>query len=53
MIVTILLVLLILALLGGGTGYYGSGYAPFQSYGMGMGGILIVILIILLATGRL
>jgi hypothetical protein len=45
---TILLLLLILALLGGGFGY-----SRFGAYGWSPAGILVVVLLILLLTGRL
>ena len=45
---TLLIVLLLLALLGGGVGY-----GRFGAAGLGPAGILVLILILLAATGRL
>ena len=50
MLTTILLILLILLLFGGGN-FYGGG--RFRGPGFGLGGILLIILIVLLATGRI
>lgn len=50
MLLTVLLVLLILALFGGGTFYDGGVY---RNQGFGIGGVLVVILIVLLVMGRL
>ena len=49
-IVTILLIVLIVLAIGGG-GFLGGG--AYRGPGLGLGGILIIILIVLLATGRL
>lgn len=45
---TLLIVLLLLALLGGGFGY-----SRFGAAGMGPAGLVVLILILLAATGRL
>ncbi len=47
MLMTILVVLLVLSLIGGGLGYSRVGYA-----GWSPAGILLVILVVLLVTGR-
>ncbi|MET3481562.1 DUF3309 domain-containing protein [Methylobacterium sp. 1973] len=52
-LVTIVLILLILGAFGGGI-YGGPGYGGYGSgYGFGIGGLLVVVLAILLLTGRL
>ena len=51
----ILFVILVLILFGGFghySGYYTTG-GPYLGYGYGLGGLLVVILLILLLTGRL
>ncbi len=48
MLMTILLVLVVLALVGGGLGHSRFGYA-----GWGPAGVLIVILVVMFATGNL
>ena len=51
MLMTVLIVLIVLALLGGGVGYRSN---PRYGYGgFGLGGILLIVLVILLLTGRL
>ena len=51
---TVLIVVAIIALFGGGYGgWYGPSYQPYRTHGFGIGGLLVVILLILLATGRL
>jgi len=47
MLWTILIVLLILALLGGGFGFH-AGYAPYGYGGISIGFVLLVVLIVLL-----
>ncbi|WP_336491178.1 DUF3309 domain-containing protein [Methylobacterium nigriterrae] len=51
-ILTIILILLILGAFGGG--FYGTGGAyPYRTGGWSIGGILVIVLIVLLLTGRL
>ena len=53
MLGTILLILLVLYLLGGFSGRFG-GYGYGMGHGgMGIGGILLIIVVVLLFTGRL
>ncbi len=49
----ILVVLLIIVLVGGGFPGYGPWHAQYGYAPIGIGGILIIILIVLLLTGRL
>jgi len=52
---TILIILLIVVIIGGG-GYYSGGYYsayPHYGYGLGIGGLLILVPLILLITGRI
>jgi hypothetical protein len=49
-LVTILLIILIILAFGGG-GFLGVG--AYRGPGFGLGGILLIVLIVLLATGRL
>jgi len=56
--IMILLIILVIFLLGGGLGvHYGSWGGPnYSSYGMGgigLGGILLLVLVVLLLSGRL
>lgn len=48
--ILIVLIILILMFAGGGWAYNDGQYGP---HGMGLGGILLIILIVLLLTGRL
>jgi hypothetical protein len=48
----ILLIILILILFGGGSWGYYNGH-PYGAPGIGLGGLLIIILIVMLVTGRL
>jgi hypothetical protein len=50
---TIILIILLVALLGGNLGWYGPGYAPYRGYGWGGFGLLFIILIVLLLAGRI
>lgn len=49
-LVTILLIILILAAFGGG-GFLGGG--AYRGPGFGLGGVLLIVLVVLLATGRI
>jgi hypothetical protein len=50
---TILIILLIIFLLGGFSGRFGGYGYGFGHTGMGIGGVLLVVLIVLLLTGRI
>jgi hypothetical protein len=52
----LLLLILVLALLFGGGGFYSyrTGFGgPYGTYGMGLGGIVLLVVIVMLLSGRL
>lgn len=51
----ILIIVLIVLLLGGGLGYRGGWYStyPQAGYGFGLVGVVLIVLLVLLFTGRL